>query len=385
MRILHLFADSKLTGPAQPTIDLCVELRRRGLDVEFACRPDPSRSPATTVRARARQEGLDPIVRFELAKRMRLVSNLRDARNLSRWIDDRRIDLVHAHTSIDHLIAGFAARGAKRRPPVVRTNHTPRPLSRNLGSRLILTGLTDGYLCFSSRILAEESSLSARVSAAIDPCLPLDRYPGMPRSEPPRRRFGVGPDEFLFGMVMRVQAHRRFDVVIDAVERAKRSGARCKVLVVGRGTRRRELAVDPVRRRGLQDTILFAGYVSEGYLETLAAFDAMIFLKAGSDGTARALREVQLIGRPAIVSREGLLPELVQEGETGVVTSLDPEEVARAIERMSGDPEAARRMGAAARKQALHRYDLGRGAARIEEIYRTLLGKNKNEARAVTV
>lgn len=385
MRILHLFADSKLTGPAQPTIDLCVELKRRGLTVDFACRPDPPGAQETTVCARAAREGLDPIVRFELAKRMRLVSNLRDARNLSRWIDDRGVDIVHSHTSIDHVIGGLASRGSKRRPAVVRTNHTAGPLSQRLGNRLLLNSFTDGYLCFSKGILAAERGLPAGSAEWLDPSLPLDRYPAIPRSEAARRRFGVAPDEFLFGMVMRVQAHRRFDVVIDAVERARRRGARFKVLVVGRGTRRRELAVEPVQRRGLADTILFAGYVRQGYLEILAGFDAMIFLRAGSDGTARALREVQLIGRPAIVSREGLLPELVRDRETGIVASLDPEQVSRAIEELCKDPAATRRMGQAARERAVLRYDIRRAAERVERLYNSLCRQNNRGSVSVTI
>ena len=40
MRVLHLFSNAKWTGPAEPALNLCVALRRYGVDADFACAPD---------------------------------------------------------------------------------------------------------------------------------------------------------------------------------------------------------------------------------------------------------------------------------------------------------------------------------------------------------
>ena len=51
----------------------------------------------------------------------------------------------------------------------------------------------------------------------------------------------------------------------------------------------------------------------------IATFDLFVMMRAGSDGTARALREVMAMGKPAIVSDRGMLPELVRDGYNGYV------------------------------------------------------------------
>jgi glycosyltransferase involved in cell wall biosynthesis len=114
-----------------------------------------------------------------------------------------------------------------------------------------------------------------------------------------------------------------------------------RALIVGRGTHRETLAIRPVEKMGLADVIRFTGYVREGYLETLAAFDALLFLRAGSDATGRALREVLAIGRPAIVSDHGMLAELVQDGRTGFVVPLDARAAAQKLVELAREPEWA--------------------------------------------
>lgn len=321
-----------------------------------------------TLPRQAERAGLKPDIELHMDRRLRLGSNLKDARALARYVDRQGIDIVHCHSSFDHMLAAAARKLARRNPKIVRTNYQGRPISARPGERVLLSCATDGYLCFSRRVLAAEKLPPKRCAAWIDPALRLDRYPALPRNLRIRKELGVSRDGFLFGMVMRVQAHRRFDVVIDAVERALRDGP-FQVLVFGRGTHLETLAVRPVRERGLGRVIRFAGYVTEGYVEKLAAFDALIYLRPGSDGTARALREVQAIGRPAIVSDHGILPDLVQDRRTGRVVPLDPAAVAAAMAEMVGAPHRTREMGRAARRTALERYDLRRQATAVREFY----------------
>ena len=67
--------------------------------------------------------------------------------------------------------------------------------------------------------------------------------------------------------------------------------------------------------------MVLAGYRLEDYFSVIAAFDLFVMMRAGSDGTARALREVMAMGKPAIVSDRGMLPELVRDGYNGYVAA----------------------------------------------------------------
>ena len=58
--------------------------------------------------------------------------------------------------------------------------------------------------------------------------------------------------------------------------------------------------------------------------------DIFVFLMAGSDGTARALREAMAMGKPVVVADRGILPELVEDGISGLVVKDTPDELAKA-------------------------------------------------------
>jgi glycosyltransferase involved in cell wall biosynthesis len=80
-------------------------------------------------------------------------------------------------------------------------------------------------------------------------------------------------------------------------------------------------------------------------------------------------------GRPVIASAVGGLPEIVADGETGlVVPAGDAEALADAIVGLARDLERAAQMGRAGRARALAEFTPERSVERIEELYRAALG-----------
>lgn len=369
MRVLHLFGDWKWTGPAEPTLDLVVELRALGLDVTLACRPAPPEA-AQSLPARARARGIEPSFGFALNKKLNLSDNLADIRKLREACEGGVFDLVHVHFSHDHIVGAMGARGAGA--PVVRTNHKGTALP------WLLCRLTDGYLTFS----AADPTVArlGRPARVIAPALDLGRFDPGRSGAGVRARYGLPDDAFVVGVVARVQKHRRFDVFLKGVKRALQRVPDLRVLVVGRGTHREKVAVEPARRMGLDSVVTFTGYVGEGYPDVLAAFDALVFLVPGSDGTCRALREAMAMGKAVIGARRGMIPELVDDGRTGLVVDDTPEGIADAIARLAGDRARCRAMGRAGREKAAATYDLGRQAREVAGLYDEVLRLRREAA-----
>ena len=371
MRVLHLFGDWKWTGPAEPTLDLCLELRARGIDARLLC-PPAAADASTNLPAAARERGLEPIHGLRFNRRLNLLDNLSDIAALRAMIDSEGVDLVHVHFSHDHLIGGLAARRARLRPAVIRTNQRAVP-TKGFGSSFLLRRLTDAYLTYSKAALDADTQtyrLDGR-SRLIPPALRLDRFDPGVATAPARERFGLAPDGFVLGVVARMQRHRRFDVLLEGVKRARAPGLR--VLVVGRGTRMNEVAVEPARRLGLEGTVTFTGYLGKDYLATVAAFDALLFLVPGSDGTCRALREAMAMGKPVIGARRGMIPELVEDGRTGLVIDDTPDTIAAAIDRLAASRTERLAMGRAARAKAVASFDLRHQADAVIAAYEEAL------------
>ena len=139
---------------------------------------------------------------------------------------------------------------------------------------------------------------------------------------------------------------------------------------LGRGTRAREVALEPVKRLDLEGRVHFTGYVSgDDYVALLKRFAFLIFLVPGSDGTCRALREAMAMGKPVVGSRRGAIPELIGEG--GVTVRESEESLAEAILALARDEETRKRMGRLAARRAGD-FDRREVAAKIADFYRSL-------------
>jgi glycosyltransferase involved in cell wall biosynthesis len=78
-------------------------------------------------------------------------------------------------------------------------------------------------------------------------------------------------------------------------------------------------------------------------------------------------------GRAVIATRRGMLPELISDGEDGLLADERPEALAEAILELGRDRERCRAMGDAARRTALRRFAPEAQAEAVEAVYRRLL------------
>jgi glycosyltransferase involved in cell wall biosynthesis len=372
LRVLHLYSDRRWTGPAEPVVNLCLALRARGIDARLACRAAQPGAPQS-IEASARERGLEPLTRFRLNRYFNLLDNLADLRAIRAYVRAERIDLLHVHLSHDHLLGAAAVRGTG--VPVVRTNHKGVPLGTGRPARMLLSRFTSGYLSFSRRALAEDVRLVPALegrSEVVNPAVDLRRFDPAGVRPGARARLGIPEDAPLGCIVARMQRHRRFDVLLRAVRIVADRMPSFRFLVVGRGTHQERVARAPARALGLDGVVAFAGYRSDDYVDTLAAADFKVFLVPGSDGTCRAAREMMALGKPVIASRRGMLPEIVADGENGLLVDDTEEPLAAAMLRLARDRDLCRRLGARARETAVREFSLPRQAERVAAFYRRL-------------
>lgn len=375
MNILHLFSDWKWTGPAEPALNLCLALRARGHEVALACRTVPApAAAASSLPAHARARGLEPLDLFFLRPGFHPMQIDSDARDVAGWIDAHGIDVVHAHLSHDHLVAVLGAGRSRRKPPVVRTNHKGVPLDPGAGSAWLMRR-TAGYFTFSRRGLAadrEAFSLRDGRSWLAPMAVDLDRFdPARVRPEA-RAALGLLPRDIVVGIVARMQRHRKFPELLEGFALARRADPRLRLMLVGRGTHREEVAVRPARALGLDGAAVFAGYRDRDFVDIVGAFDVKVFLVPGSDGTCRAAREAMALGKPVIAARAGMLPEIVEDGKTGLLVEAAPGDLSIAMRRLAVDAGLRARLGAAAREKALAEFRPERQAEAVEAGYRAV-------------
>jgi glycosyltransferase involved in cell wall biosynthesis len=129
-----------------------------------------------------------------------------------------------------------------------------------------------------------------------------------------------------------------------------------RALIVGDGPDRAELEAE-IRRLEIGDRVQLLGERRD-VLELLADADVFV-LSSVSEGLPVSVLEAMAAGLPVVGSRVGGVPELVVEGETGLLVEPgDPDKLAAAIDRLLADPELRRRLGHAGRARAQGRFAL---------------------------
>jgi glycosyltransferase involved in cell wall biosynthesis len=189
-----------------------------------------------------------------------------------------------------------------------------------------------------------------------------------------RRSLGIPPDVPSLGTIGRLCEVKRQDLLIRAFRRVRARVGDAHLLIVGDGPwmgRLRELAAE----LDLADRVHFAGYQPrpERFLRSMDAFA----LSSASEGMPLVVLEAWAAGVPVVATRVGGLPELVDDGRTGLLVDFgDEDALASALGDLLVEPGLARRLREAGRDH-VETFSLGRMADAYQEHYVELLGRGR--------
>ncbi len=373
MNVLHLFSNSRWTGPAEPALNLCLSLRRRGISADFACSPGPAGAVNKIVET-ARDRDIEPILKFGLSKHKHPIRNLLDSRALGRFLQAHPYDIIHCHLDNDHRIAAGPA--GKLGVRLVRSSYEGGglPVRKEAGGLLARTDFLIEPSEQARQHDLDAFGFPAERTRVVPGAVDVERFD--PAREVPdgRRWLGIPHDAFVVGIVARMQRHRHYRVLFEAMRALVERVHEAHLIVVGRGTRQEEVGKQPVKELGLERNVHFPGYVDgENYVGMLRAFDVKVFLVPGSDGTCRAVREVMAMARPVVVAERGMLPEIVDDGETGFVFDGSPDALTARLASLAENRALRRAMGRAAREKAIRLFSLEVQAEGVHEVYEALM------------
>jgi colanic acid/amylovoran biosynthesis glycosyltransferase len=171
-----------------------------------------------------------------------------------------------------------------------------------------------------------------------------------------------GPFQFLcVGSLGPVKGHR---YLIEACRILRDRGVDFECHIVGDGDLREDIE-RRIEDAGLSDRVKLHGALrQEGVVRRMRAAHAMVLPsvirpRGDREGIPVVLMEAMAAGLPVVSSRISGIPELVLDGETGIlVEPRDPGGIADALHALAGDAGLRERLGAAGRKRVVERFDL---------------------------
>jgi glycosyltransferase involved in cell wall biosynthesis len=337
-------------------LDLATELRARG----HAVLPVNLANGTGWLGDRFRAAGFAPTT-FDLHRAIDFPA----VRQLTSILRDFRADIVHSHEFTMAIYGAAAARRAGARHVI--TMHGGLYYSLKWRRRAALR--------WAVRRSDALVGVSAATAGALRHYLGDARVHVIPNGIPlrtgardrVRRELAIAPGELLIVSVGNLYPVKGHAVLIDALATLRdRSGWR--LAIAGRGEEEPRLRAQAAAA-GIADRIHLLGF-RDDIADVLAAGD-LFAMPSLSEGLPLALVEAMSFGLPVVVSRVGGVPEVVTDGDEGLlVPPSDPAALAAAIRSLLDDTALRSRQGDAARTRALRDFAIGTMVDRYERLYR---------------
>lgn len=331
-------------------------LRELGWRVLVAARPRSS------ILARAQRAGVEA-----LSLPMRGAWDLPAVLSLVGLIRRERVALIHTHSSVDAWVGGMAGRLA--RIPVVRSRHVSIPIRR--GVNPVYTRLADRIVTSGEAIrrLVVEAGVSPARVVAIPAGVDLDEFRPRARGDRIRQEFDLsGP---VIGSIAMFRGSKGHDLLLEAFDHLRGEFPTARLLLVGDGLRRAWVE-SLARERDMKDRVVFTG-VREDVPELLGAMDCFALASTRTEGVPQSLLQALAAGVPVVASSVGGIPEVLQDGITGLlVPPGDAQALALALRLILRDPESSGRRAEAGRALVAEKFSRTVVMERLVALYREL-------------
>jgi glycosyltransferase involved in cell wall biosynthesis len=336
IRVLHVDTEKGWRGGERQTLWLAAEMAKRGHESVVAARL------GEPLAARASAAGLSVID-------CRPVSELdpRAAWRLRREILARRFDVVHAHTAHAVAIGAMATLGTG--VPLVVARRVDFPLRGNAGTRWKYGR--------AARIVAVSNAVAnvlvaggiARSRIAVVPDGVDLRRTVEPATAATLAACGVAPNRPLVVQVAQLVGHKDPVNFVRAMAYANRGHTKLQALLVGDGPLRPEVT-DEIKRLSLVDVIHLTGFRDDA--DSLLAAASVACLSSREEGMGSVLLDAMAFGRPIAATIAGGIPEVVVDGESGLLAEREnPEALGAAIARLANDRALADRLAEGGRRR----------------------------------
>jgi glycosyltransferase involved in cell wall biosynthesis len=189
---------------------------------------------------------------------------------------------------------------------------------------------------------------------------------GIPVTEQPA---AGSSDGFTIGVVGQVIPRKGHLVVVEALASLQRRGIPVKLSIVGRGS---EAYIREVKEKiaslGLEARVEWRGFV-EKQADIYAGIDVVVAPTRDNEAFGLMACEANAYCKPAIVSRNGGLPEIIVDGVNGfVVDPFSAEDIAEKIAQLYNNPALLSRMGENGRQRVIEHFSVERMHKQMSEL-----------------
>lgn len=194
-----------------------------------------------------------------------------------------------------------------------------------------------------------------------------------------RAAFGIDRDAVVIGMIGNIKLWKGQDTLIHAIARVRKKFPLVRCLLVGDTSpydREYEQTLhDLVALLGIDEHIVFTGF-QPNVADFLMMFDLVVHASVLPEPFGRVILEAMACKKPVIGAHAGAIPEIVEEGKTGLTFPPgDSERLAEAIVDLIGDRERIRHFGDNGFTRLVNKFHIARNVEATQCLYERILGE----------
>lgn len=332
--VVHVSTPLTWRGGEQQLVWLADRLRARGVPQLVLCPPgsplaracEEQRLPHAPARRRA---AIDPLF----------------ARSVARAANAAGAAVVHAHDPHAHTAACFAASAFGMRAPIVVHRRVDFRIGAGRFSRWKYDHHRVLRIACVSHAIAEVVRPHVRDPerlTVIHDGVDASRFAAVRPDGRLRRALGVPVGVPLVGNVAALAGHKDYFTFVDAAARLLAGGTDARFVAMGDGPLRDEIGAH-ARRSGVEGKVFLAGFRTD-IPAVLPELDVFLFTSR-EEGLGSSILDAYACRVPVVATRAGGVPELVVDGDTGILAPVgDAGALAAAVSRVLREPALRARL-----------------------------------------
>jgi glycosyltransferase involved in cell wall biosynthesis len=311
-----------------------------------------------------------------LGRRVSLRGDIRAFLSLVKAIREFKPNIIHTHTSKAGFLGRLASLVSLQKSVRVHTFHG-HLLNGYFGSfkRMLvviaekaLAFITQQLLAVGNKVRQDllEAGIGSKEKFGLMP--PGLAIGNLPSKNDALTFFGLNNQRLQCAFIGRVAQIKRPDRFLDVVSEIKKRQINLGFFIAGDG----EL-LEVCRERIIAENLPVKVLGWQSNMEKVLSAADIVVLTSDNEGTPLSLIQAGMAGLPVVSTNVGSVPEVVLDNATGLITSLDVQEIADALEKLVTDKALRERLGHAAQEFTLANFGVQRLVHDHEELYKTLL------------
>ncbi len=292
---------------------------------------------------------------------------------LARYMNHKKIELLVVNTNRDLRLGGIAARLAHSKPVVINRRGLPafkQKLRHKISAKLADFSLVPSQDLKKS--LLEFGWIPSEKITVIPNFFDIERIRRL--AEEPCDIM-ISSNEPVIGTVANLVGQKALHILLQAIAILNNGGTKCTGIIIGEGPLREKL-IKLSKELGISQKILFTGFLKNPFPLVKRFF--ILALPSIFEPFGQVLLEAAALKIPAVASNVGGIPEVIVDGETGIlVPQENPNALAKAIKSLLENEDLRAQMGEKAFARA-KKFDVSVIAPDVEIFFKDAIKYGKH-------